>query len=619
MPVLSVIVPFHNVEKYLGACLDSIEAQTFRDLEVICVDDGSHDDGAAVVEAMSAADERVRLIRQANHGAGHARNTGVRHATGRYLAFVDGDDTLPPTAFQRLVSSLESTGSDLACGNVMRLQRNLLVPSWAHRKAFAEPLKRTHITSHPLLIRDRMVWNKVYRRSFWDDLGLSFPERRYEDQPVSVAAHVGAAAVDVLKCVVYHWRQRDEENASITQCRLEPDNLHDRLLSVLQTAELLAERAPELKPCFDRDTLVIDLTVAVEAVAAVGDAADPGLVDLAVRYLDGVAPEEWLGVPYAHRLLVHLLHRRRLDDLAFLFTQERDERLWPRLCRPGFGRRQWYGRHPAMPEHLSDVTDELELVTRLTTLEWRDGVLYGQGVLSAGRFDGRDLRRTAVRVWLEERGTGETVPLIGPAGRRGVTWERGGFPFGFAFDPAALTTAQLTRRGQWDLRVELRATGLRLAGRVATPRGLPLVPPAPARRGNTWLVPVRNRRGVWGLRLCRAQAVIGECRVDGDDLVLSGELADLGDGDPVLRLVRRSDGEEMYFPLVMAGHRFRARVALRDVDESVGPESRWEVVLDQGREIRPLVRTRERPMATVADRRFEVDRGGDGCLVLAEL
>ncbi|MGW4412378.1 glycosyltransferase family 2 protein, partial [Nonomuraea sp. NPDC004702] len=222
MPVLSVIVPFHNVEKYIGPCLDSISGQTMSDLEVICVDDGSRDDGCAEVESRQAADPRIRLIRQPNQGVGKARNVGLTQATGRYLAFVDGDDTVPREAFKRLVTSLESTGSDLACGNVMRLYRNLLIPSWAHREAFATPMRRTHITRHPLLIRDRMLWNKVYRRSFWDRLGLSFPERMYEDQPVAMAAHVGARSVDVLSKVVYHWRQRDEPGSSITQRRLEP-------------------------------------------------------------------------------------------------------------------------------------------------------------------------------------------------------------------------------------------------------------------------------------------------------------------------------------------------------------------------------------------------------------
>ncbi|MGW0802035.1 glycosyltransferase family 2 protein [Nonomuraea sp. NPDC002799] len=627
MPVLSVIVPFYNVEKYIGPCLDSIAAQKTEDMEVICVDDGSDDGGPAVVRARQDGDSRIRLVRQDNTGVGRARNVGVALASGRYLAFVDGDDTVPPDAFARLVSSLESTGSDLACGNVMRLYNNLLVPSWAHREAFARPIKRTHITRHPLLIRDRMLWNKVYRRSFWDRLGLSFPERMYEDQPVAMAAHVGATSVDVLARIVYHWRQRDEPGASITQRRLEPGNLRDRLLSVLETADLLARCAPKLKTDFDRDTLDIDMGVAVEAMAAMGSAADPELAGLIVRYLDGVSKEAWQSIPYAHRLQVHLMHRRRLDELAQVFCQDRCGRLQPQVGSAGILRRRWYGRHPAMPGHLSDVSDELGLQARLVSLDWRDGVLSGAGRVAVGRFDLGELRRTRVRLWMEERRTGEVVRLSDM--ETAPTWETvvqedGGalpehaFPFTFAFDPATLTPARLARRGHWDLCVQLRGQGLRLDGRVAGPRWLPPLIPAPRRRSGVWLVPVRNAKGAWGLRLRLAQAVIGECRVDGGDLLFSGELSDVGDGEPVVRLRRKSDGEEMYFPVALAGQDFHARVPLADIDRRVGHESWWEVVIDQGKAIRPLVRTREHPMATVADRRFLIDRAEDGCLLLAE-
>lgn len=625
MPVLSVIVPFYNVEKYIGPCLDSIAAQTMPDLEVICVDDGSGDDGPAVVESRAAGDPRIALVRQDNKGVGRARNVGLRRATGRYLAFVDGDDTVPPDAFKRLVSSLETSGSDLACGNVMRLYRNLLMPSWAHREAFATPMKRTHITRHPLLIRDRMLWNKVYRRSFWERLRLSFPERMYEDQPVAMAAHVGARSVDVLAKVVYHWRQRDEPGSSITQRRLEPGNLRDRLLSVLQTAELLSRGAPKLRPDFDRDTLDIDMSVAVEAVATLG--AEPELLDLIVRYLDGVSREGWQSIPFEQRLQVHLLHGRRLDELAEVFAQARAGQLQPRISPSGFLRRRWYGSHPAMPAHLSEVSQELNLSARLVSLDWQGGMLKGVGRVAVGRFDAGGLGKVRVRVWLEERATGETLPLSDEEST--PTWEKveqedgaplpeHAFPFAFDFDPAALSPARRGRRAHWELRVQLRGQGLKLDGRVAGPRWLPPLVPAPLRLPGGWLVPVRNAKGVWGIRLRHAQAVIGECRVDGGDLVFSGEIADIGDGDPVLRLRRKSDGEEVYFPVTLAGQVFSARVPLADIDERVGHESWWEVVIDQGKPIRPLVRGRHRQVATVADRRFVIDRGDDGCLLLAE-
>ena len=627
MPVLSVIVPFYNVEKYIGPCLDSLAAQSLRDYEVICVDDGSHDGGPALVEARAAADGRISLIRQANLGVGRARNEGVRRASGRYLAFVDGDDRVPPAAFRRLVASLESTGSDLACGNVMRLHRNLLIPSWAHKKTFAEPVERTHITRHRLLVRDRMLWNKIYRRSFWDTLGLRFPERMYEDQPVAIAAHVGARAVDLLHRVVYHWRQRDEPGSSITQRRLEPGNLRDRLLSVLETAALLDARAPRLRPEFDYDTLAIDMSVAVEAIAHLGATADAALVDLAVRYLDSVSPGTLSEMPFAHRLQVHLLHQRRLDELTNVFERARDGRLQPRVSRAGLLRKRWYGRHPALPRHLSEVSEELAVTARLVELEWREGMLCGGGRAGIGRFEVGELGRMRVSVWLEERGSGDRVPLseesVAPLWENVPQLDGGcvpeqAYPFRFVLDPGALSSGQLARLGHWDLRVQLRRAGLRLEGKVKGDRRLPPLTPPPRRRSGVWLVPSLTFKGAWGVRLREARALIRDCRMDGGDLVFSGELADVGDGEPVIRLVRRNDGEEMYFPVTLVGRDFHARLALAGIDEVVGEGSWWEVVIDQGQPIRPLVRTPVRAPADVDGRSFLVDRGDDGCLLLME-
>ncbi|MFC8877628.1 glycosyltransferase family 2 protein, partial [Streptomyces ardesiacus] len=97
-PRLSVIVPIYDVERYLPACLDSLAAQTFRDFEVLMVDDGSPDNSAAIAEEYAARDPRFKLIRKENGGLGAARNTGMTHLApeSEFLTFVDSDDLIPP-------------------------------------------------------------------------------------------------------------------------------------------------------------------------------------------------------------------------------------------------------------------------------------------------------------------------------------------------------------------------------------------------------------------------------------------------------------------------------------------------------------------------------------------
>src|SRR4051794_25232839 len=119
MPRISVVVPIYNVEPYLEECLDSIARQTYSDLEVVMVDDGSKDNSPEIAERWASKDRRFRLVTQPNGGLGSARNTGIKHAGGELLAFVDSDDYLAPNAYQLLVEALDETGSDFATGNVL--------------------------------------------------------------------------------------------------------------------------------------------------------------------------------------------------------------------------------------------------------------------------------------------------------------------------------------------------------------------------------------------------------------------------------------------------------------------------------------------------------------------
>ena len=233
MPRISVVVPVFDVESYLAACLQSLARQSERDLEVVVVDDGATDGSRAIAERFAEHDPRFRVIAQPNGGLGSARNTGVAHATGEFLAFADGDDVVPDDAYRRLLGSLEQTGSDLATGNVQRLTRQGTAQAQFLARTFARPRTRTHITRRRTLLADRTAWNKLFRRSFWDAHGFRFPEGVvHEDIPVTLPAHLAADRVDVLAAPVYQWRLREDGAPSITQRRLEPRVLRDRLTAV---------------------------------------------------------------------------------------------------------------------------------------------------------------------------------------------------------------------------------------------------------------------------------------------------------------------------------------------------------------------------------------------------
>jgi CDP-glycerol glycerophosphotransferase len=217
MATITVVVPVFDVEDYLEECLRSVAEQTVEDLEVVMVDDGSTDSSADIARRFARGDSRFRLLRQPNGGLSAARNTGIDAGTGEYLAFLDSDDVLPPDAYERMLGSLESTGSDFATGSVRRLTGAGLCQVGFLAQTFTRTRPKTHVRRFDPLLCDRTAWNKLWRRSFWDECGLRFPEGRWhEDIPVVLPAHFRAASVDVLAAPVYHWRRREGGAPSIT-------------------------------------------------------------------------------------------------------------------------------------------------------------------------------------------------------------------------------------------------------------------------------------------------------------------------------------------------------------------------------------------------------------------
>ena len=115
--LISVIIPCYNSEKCIKKCLDSVLAQTYRNIEVIVVDDGSTDNTAAMLDEYALADRRVRLLSQPNAGAGAAINKAIGLARGELMAFVDHDDWLEPSMYERLHSAMAEACADMAVSN----------------------------------------------------------------------------------------------------------------------------------------------------------------------------------------------------------------------------------------------------------------------------------------------------------------------------------------------------------------------------------------------------------------------------------------------------------------------------------------------------------------------
>ncbi len=175
-PLVTLIVPIYNAAPYLKRCLDSIQAQTYPELEILLVNDGSSDGSPELCRSYTRSDSRFHLIDKPNTGVSDSRNHALDRAQGKYLQFLDSDDWLPPDATQQLIRSAETTGADLTLGHFYRVaagrvaQRgHIKTQQILTRQEFAERMMKA-----PANFYYGVLWNKLYRRSIVEARGLRF-------------------------------------------------------------------------------------------------------------------------------------------------------------------------------------------------------------------------------------------------------------------------------------------------------------------------------------------------------------------------------------------------------------------------------------------------------------
>ncbi|WP_131740972.1 bifunctional glycosyltransferase/CDP-glycerol:glycerophosphate glycerophosphotransferase [Actinomadura roseirufa] len=554
-PTVSVVVPFRDVGEYLAECLDSLSRQTLRDLEVIMVDDGSADGGAALAREAAERDDRFVLMRRDGAGPGPARNAGIARARGRYLAFADGDDALPPYAYELLVGTLESTGSDLAGGNVLRLEGERVRQSWVHAEPYAATVKATNITRYPVLVQDLTVWNKVYRRSFWDAHRFEFPAMLYEDLPVSIEAHVRAAAVDVLDATVYYWRRRP---GSITQNRYDLGNIADRMCSLEMVRTVLGDHAPALLPAYDRHALGRDVRALIGALPGASEADRARLVERGAGIVAATTPAAVGGLPALTRLELHLLRERMLPELLELLRFEEDAPQDVPLVSRGKVRQRWYARYPffgdaerRVPDEVYDVTAEFPLWTEVDRLHWDGGALVVEGHAHFGRLPVESADDSRIRIWMRDARTGKEVRLpvertrcpeaTARSGQSRVSYDWSGFRV--RVEPEALQDGGEWPAATWELHAEVTTAGRRAAQRLTS--AAPAVNWAAARQVDEHVVIQPAAGDGFAVHVKHIKAVVTGYRAAGASIELTGWTRRALGAGAALVAARRHGGAEV--------------------------------------------------------------------------
>lgn len=215
-PLISVIVPIYMVEKYIHRCIDSILQQTYKNLEIILIDDGSPDKCGKICDMYLSVDSRVAVIHQKNGGVGAARNTGLQHCRGEFITFVDGDDYISSDLIETLYSKINDVDY-ISCGfsrcdNEEKVQY-VFAPTEEMVLSGTDALYRHYSGDNA---RDKIncvyVWGKLYRRKLWEE--LNFPEKLlFEDICLMPYMQLRCKKVKFISYAGYYYR---EQQNSIT-------------------------------------------------------------------------------------------------------------------------------------------------------------------------------------------------------------------------------------------------------------------------------------------------------------------------------------------------------------------------------------------------------------------
>ncbi|MEU1132773.1 CDP-glycerol glycerophosphotransferase family protein [Streptomyces sp. NPDC005900] len=583
-PRLSVVVPIYNVEEFLEECLESIARQTIDGpgrpggpegpggLECVMVDDGSTDSSPSIAREFAARDPRFVYVRQRNAGLSAARNTGVRKAspTAEFLTFVDSDDVVPHDAYERMIASLDGTGSDFACGNVWRLTERGRSQAWQY-KWLTEQRARTHITRDLDLLSDRVAWNKVFRRSFWDRHRFAFPEGKlYEDTPVMIPAHFLAGSVDVLSDHVYYWRVRE---GSITRRRTDVKGVRDRIAACAHVSGFLARHAPEMRKTYDASCLRDDFVYFLEGLPMGGPEYRAAFMTDAAAFLRRADPSVIAGLPVDLRVKWQLVREGRTAELIDLLSFERTNGTAFHV-RGTVRRRASYPDVGRLPEKLTRVgRHELPVVARAGEARWgadgklrisgyayvrnleatRPGHSVKAGLLKSVRSK-REFRRVPTRTVAAPEATERSRQRL-------HCYDLSGFEM--TIDPEQLKTGGRWRPGNWLLGVVVAGHGTVRRSAVRAADGGSAQSLVRELDDGLRLV-LGHSKGRLVLRVQEYAARVEAHRRDGGDVVLSGSLP--GRLRPTaLRLTHKHSGTEVESPVARADDRFEVRVRLADL------------------------------------------------------
>ncbi len=250
-PIISVIVPVYNVEKYLPQCLDSILCQTFSNIEIICVNDGSTDKSRKILEEYKNKDSRIKIVDKKNGGLSSARNAGMAVAQGEFYSYIDSDDWVTPDMLEKLYENITTFNSDIAICAVHQFDEtkqkiddsNPYYTLGYFDKSFDNTTFSYKDVKPFIMDVCVMAWNKLYRRSLIEECNAKYPDGFiFEDGPFFFSIFFKTNRVSIVREFLYYYRI-NRKNSIIQKAGM-------KFLNVIDVVEMMFSKIKDL-PDFD--------------------------------------------------------------------------------------------------------------------------------------------------------------------------------------------------------------------------------------------------------------------------------------------------------------------------------------------------------------------------------
>ncbi len=240
---VSIIIPVYNVQTYIEECLKSLLQQTYKNLEIILVNDGSTDNSGIICDKYAEADTRIRVFHKENGGVSSARNVGLQNVTGDYVTFVDPDDWIEPDMYEKMVMHFDNNIEAVFCGYWESPEKEMNLSPILH-----QPEKEGIVNGEEALYQCMIgigygyftsVWNKMFRTSFLKEYSIFFENYSIAEDELWLAKLVPLCdKVYLLPTPFYHWRQRGD---SACHKEVVDDRWYEALETKLKTAEILKQ------------------------------------------------------------------------------------------------------------------------------------------------------------------------------------------------------------------------------------------------------------------------------------------------------------------------------------------------------------------------------------------